>query len=173
MTGFCADDALVIDIVKNSDGPAGVTSWGSELSSRLTPAWISRMARQLHTRFTSSVEMFQAEAMRPESSWSWGLRSTSASFTGDRMFGGGGAILIIGEHLTEDVLLDGLQSLSGHLCLEPGGQAAAVLLLAFCSRASVGPLAATAGPGYPGGCLVLKIHLDCGGNCGRTEVEGV
>ena len=86
---------------------------------------------------------------------------------------GGAAVLVVGEYLKENVLLDGLECPLGDFCFEPGGQATAVLLVAFGRRAAIGPLTAPAGPGYPGGCLGVKIHLDCGGHCGRAEVEGV
>ena len=89
LPGMRADgDLLLIDFMCNRDCSTGVTSLGSKLSSRLTPAWISRRARQLHTRLALSVGVFQAEAISPDRSWSWGLSSTSASLTVDSMFGG-------------------------------------------------------------------------------------
>ena len=69
---------------------------------------------------------------------------------------GGAAILIVGEYLKDNILLDGLQGPLGDLSFEPGCQAPAILLVALCSRAAIGPLTATTGPGYPRGCLCLK-----------------
>ena len=86
---------------------------------------------------------------------------------------GGAAILIVGEYLKDNILRDGLEGPLGDLSFEPGCQAPAILLVALCSRAAIGPLTATTGPGYPRGCLCLKIHLDCGGHCSWAEVEGI
>ena len=44
------------------------------------------MDRHSHIKELGSLS--QAEANRPESSLSWGLRMTLASLTGDRMWGG-------------------------------------------------------------------------------------
>ena len=55
------------------------------------------------------------EAIRPDSSWSWGLNSTSANLTGDKILGGVAAVLVIGEYLEEDVMLDGLKGLLCYL----------------------------------------------------------
>ena len=121
------------------------------------------MDRQLQTRLG---EVFQAEAIRPVSSWSWGLRSTSASLTGDRVLGGVAAVLIIGEKLEEDVALDCLHCPLDNFRLESGGQATAVVLVALDRCASEGPVASPAGPGNPSGCRGIQEQLNRGGHGG-------
>ena len=74
--------------------------------------------------------------------------------------GGADCCLVIGEDLLQDVQPDGLQGLLDHLRLEPGGQAPAVLLLALRGCAAVGPLASSARPGDPVGCLSVKEEFE-------------
>ena len=134
------------------------------MSSRLTPAWSSMMDRHSHNSELGLVS--HAEDSRPESSLSWGLRMTSASLTGDRMWGGADCCLVVGEDLLQDVQPDGLQGPLDHLRLHPGGQALAVSLPALGGGASVGALAAPAGPCDPVGGLCVQEEFNGGGDCG-------
>ena len=87
--------------------------------------------------------MSHADVISPESSLSCGERMTSASLTGDRMWGGADCSGVVGEDLLQDVQPDGLQGPLHHLRLHPGGQALAVGLPAFCGGGAVRVLAAS------------------------------
>ena len=123
------------------------------------------MDRHSHNREELGL-VSHADDISPESSLSCGERMTSASLTGERMWGGADCSGVVGEDLLQDVQPDGLQGPLHYLRLHPGGQALAVSLPALGGGASVGALAAPAGPCHPVAGLCVQEEFNGGGDRG-------